>query len=414
MADELLDDTITDLCHALMSNRGEASGVALAALVLEHYQRLTEAGRRRFFHDLADHFDPDPSQVMAAAERFVREGSAEALAAVNAAVEPPRQELLRRLNQAPGGTAALVHMRADLLGFLPTEPDLQRIDADFQHLLTSWFNRGFLVLQPITWSSPADVLEKIIDYEAVHEITDWTDLRSRLQPADRRCFAFFHPAMPGEPLVFVEVALTLGVPDTIGGLLGDHRHPLAAEDADTAVFYSISNCQAGLRGVSFGHFLIKQVAADLARDLPNIETFVTLSPAPGFTSWLRLMADGGNAPAAELLDLVATEDWYDEPATRRRHTDVTTALAAAYFLEAKRDDGSPLDPVARFHLGNGALLERINPQANLSPTGLSRSAGMMVNYRYDLDSIEENHEAYATERDVRASRDVRNALVGGR
>ncbi len=400
------DAPIDDLCRALLSTRGEASGVALATVVLERYAELDDDDKVRFYFDLVREFDPDPALITEAARRFAEDPSDEALAELNDVVEPPRQELLRRLNQAPGGTVALVHMRADLLSHIRSEPDLARIDADFRHLLRSWFNRGFLVMQPITWSSPADVLEKIIDYEAVHEIANWSELRRRLQPSDRRCFAFFHPAMPGEPLVFVEVALTKGTPDTIAQLLDDQHEPLAAADTDTAVFYSISNCQVGLTGVSFGHFLIKQVASDLARDLPNLETFITLSPAPEFAPWLGVRAEAGDAEATELLKLVASDDWDRDTANRERHAELTHSLAATYFLHAKRGDGSPLDPVARFHLGNGAVLEQIHPQADLSSTGIRRSAGMMVNYRYDLDRIEENHEAFATQREVRASRAV--------
>ena len=406
---EFEHDSISDLCRALVSTRGEASGVALATVIIDRYEHVSDSERVQFFRDLVNDFDPDPTAVAAAAERFARDQSADSLAQLTSVVEAPRQELLRRLNHAPGATGVLVRMRADMLALLANEPDLRRLDADFQHLLRSWFNRGFLVMRPITWSSPADLLEKIIAYEAVHEIADWDELRRRLQPTDRRCFAFFHPAMPDEPLVFVQVALTRGTPDSITGVLGGRRNPLAAADADTAVFYSISNCQAGLRGVSFGSFLIKQVASDLARDLPNLNTFVTLSPAPDFRSWLESRVDAGDNDAAELLELVATEDWARDAVRRDRHAHLITGLAATYFLHAKRADGMPLDAVARFHLGNGARLERINPQANLTPTGIGRSAGMMVNYRYHLDRIEENHEAYATLREVRASDAVRRA-----
>ena len=203
------------------------------------------------------------------------------------ASEPKRQELLRRLNQVPGGTQRLVSMRRDLLRMIREDAKLEPLDVDFQHLLASWFNRGFLVLRRINWSSPAEVLEKIIAYEAVHAIDSWDDLRLRLQPADRRCFGFFHPAMQDEPLIFVEVALTQGIPNSVQNLLADGRAPIEEEEADTTVLYSISNCQAGLAGISFGNSLIKQVAADLARDLSALDTFVTLSPIPGLTRWLE-------------------------------------------------------------------------------------------------------------------------------
>ena len=273
----------------------------------------------------------------------------------------------------------------DLLRLIPRKDPRARIDIDFQHLFSSWFNRGFLVLRPISWESPAQVLEKIIAYEAVHAIQSWDDLRRRVQPGDRRCFAFFHPAMPDEPLIFVEIALTRGIPGSVQKLLAEDRSPLAAEDADTAVFYSISNCQAGLAGISFGNSLIKQVAEDLAAELPNIKTFVTLSPIPTLTKW---MGEQGIDPA-------------------RLEPDSLKAAAARFLLTAKRPDGLPYDPVTRFHLGNGAYIHAVHAGADLSPKGMAESAGAMVNYRYDPDTFAENHERYADARDVVASKEVR-------
>jgi malonyl-CoA decarboxylase len=266
---------------------------------------------------------------------------------------------------------------------MPRNGGTTRIDADLSHLLQSWFNRGFLSMQPINWSSPASLLERVIRHEAVHDILDWNDLRNRLQPPDRRCFGFFHPAMPEEPLIFVEVALTQGVPDSIQAVLADGRAPLSEEEADTAVFYSISNCQPGLRGISFGHFLIKQVATDLKRDLPNLEIFVTLSPIPGLMDWLRTEEPGLAGQACKAVDVEVRDHLLE--------------LTARYFLEAKNRQGRPRDPVARFHLGNGARLERLNWMGDSSEKGLRQSAGMMVNYRYHLPAIEELHEAYANQ-----------------
>jgi len=403
------DSSLINLCEILLSGRGEASGIALGSSILALYQAQSDEQKLAFFHELAVQFDPALERVQSAVLRYTAEQSSEALVELNAAVEPPRQELLRRINQSPGGTAALVSMRADLLPLLKNHPTLKRIDNDFAHLLGSWFNRGFLQLQPITWSSPADILEKIIDYEAVHEIPDWTELRRRLQPSDRRCYAFFHPAMPDEPLVFVEVALTTEAAGNITKLLSDERDVIAAETATTAVFYSISNCQVGLRGVSFGNLLIKQVVADLLRDLPNLKTFVTLSPAPGFAAWLHQQEDK-DPEAKELLAISNTLNDDSDSALQKRHILLSNKLAAEYYLTAKRSDNSPLDPVARFHLGNGASLDRINAQANLSTAGISSSVGVMVNYRYDLSRIEENHEAYAAKRAVTASRAVRSLL----
>jgi len=354
--------------------------VAIATDLLALYAAADPQERTIFFQRLAVEFNPDPERLSAAWERYQSEGSA-ALPALAAAAEAPRQELFRRLNLAPGGTAALVRLREDLLALRGTL-DTATVDADLAHLLQSWFNRGFLSLQPISWSSPASLLERVIRYEAVHDIRDWAELRSRLDPPDRRCFAFFHPAMPEEPLIFVEVALTRGIPDSIQAVLAPDRVPLRPEQANTAVFYSISNCQPGLRGISFGHFLIKQVATDLKRELPNLECFVTLSPIPGFMPWLRAekpeLAERAGQPGEELRDTLLSQ-------------------AVRYFTEAKNREGRPLDPVARFHLGNGARLERLNWKGDSSDKGLRQSAGMMVNYLYHLPAIEELHEAYANQ-----------------
>ena len=397
--------TLAGRADALLSARGEASGVAIAAEILKGYRGLDAEGRLSFFTHLASAFDPDPDAVNAAAAAYADAQSTEALDQLFRVAEPPRQELLRRLNMAPGGTRRLVEMRADLLGLLRDHPDLRRIDNDFRHLLGSWFNRGFLVLSPIDWNTPAAVLEKIIAYEAVHAISDWDELRRRIAPPDRRCFAFFHPSMPDEPLIFVEVALTRDVPGSIQGLLDPARDPVAPGDARTAVFYSISNCQAGLAGVSFGAFLIKQVARDLSAALPNIADFVTLSPVPGFRSWLSSAAtdDDEARICAEALDAGPPEEAIKPRLLR---------LAATYFLDAKRADGAPPDPVARFHLGNGAELHAIHWMGDTSPKGLAEAGGLMVNYRYRLDQIEANHEAFATNGEVLATRAVRALMKG--
>lgn len=331
------------------------------------------------------------------------------------AVEPPRQELVRRLNLAPGGTAALVHMREDLLRLLGAEPDLRAVDDDFAHLLGSWFNRDFLVLRRIDWSTPADILERIIRYEAVHAISDWDDLRRRVQPADRRCFGFFHPSMVDEPLVFVEVALTREIPASIQGLLAEDREVLPPERATTAVFYSISNCQPGLRGVSFDNFLIKQVVEELSRDLPGLTTFVTLSPAPGFGAWLdRALAESAAAGPVGFdptpLRAFRETGMAPDTAAADRLRPRLLALAATYYLEARSPSGRLPDPVGRFHLGNGARLERLNWPGDISARGLREAAGLMVNYLYDLDHIEANHEAFANEGTVAASNAVRRHL----
>ncbi|HMO29740.1 malonyl-CoA decarboxylase [Enterovirga sp.] len=406
---------LADLGEALLSRRGEASGVAIAASLLDGYAFAPLAERLAFLTALADRFGPDSERLARAVADYQADPNPRATGALQAAAEPRRQELIRRLNLAPGGTAALVHMRAELLSHLGSRPDLAEVDRDFAHLLASWFNRGFLVLRPIDWTTPANILERIIRYEAVHAIEGWDDLRRRLEPPDRRCYAFFHPQLVDEPLIFVEVALTSGIPHAIAPLLDSARAPQRAEEADTAVFYSISNTQKGLKGVSFGHFLIKQVAEELKRELPDLKTFVTLSPVPGFARWLR--RERGldhsryfNAQAKEALSVLDQEGWHADSAAASRVRDVALAAAAAYFLRARSPKGRPIDPVARFHLGNGARLEHLNFLGDVSAKGLKAAHGLMVNYLYDLDEIEKNHEAYAEKGKVIAAPRVRKLL----
>jgi malonyl-CoA decarboxylase len=410
------NDDITDLAHALVSVRGEASGVAIARHILDTYRGLRSAERRDFFRFLAETIKPDRALVRSAAEAYLSEGSAQALGRLQEAVESPLQEFFRRLNLAPGATAEIVAMRRDLLTMLPDEPSLGVVDSDLRHLLYSWFNRGFLVLRRIDWQTPAAILEKIIHYEAVHEIQGFEDLRRRLDPTDRRCFAFFHPSLVDEPLIFVEVALTDEVPESIQSVLNEERKGVGGSPLPTvAVFYSISNCQEGLKGISFGNFLIKQVVEELAREQPQLKTFVTLSPVPGFVRWLAAtMADDSAGIVSDMdrvaLQVLADPGWVEEPEEDEGLKDAVLALAAHYFLIAKARDGRPVDPVARFHLGNGARLERINWQGDISEKGLRESHGVMVNYRYDLKEIEKNHEAYANSATVVAARSVRQLL----
>jgi malonyl-CoA decarboxylase len=402
---------LIDLCTALLSGRGEASGTALATEVIELYAQLDPVSKLAFFAALAEDFGPDRERLAAIAETFLADSAHADTGDLHYFSEARRQELFRRLNRAPGGTRALVRMRADLIELLPHNKTLAPVDRDLVHLFNSWFNRGFLTLRRIDWSSPAIVLEKIIHYEAVHQIKDWADLRHRIDPADRRCYGFFHPALVDEPLIFVEVALTEAIPTAIASLLAEDHRIVALERARTAVFYSISNCQPGLAGVTFGNFLIKQVAEDLRRELPKLEYFVTLSPVPGFLDWLRrdaeaLLGEDGDAVLIRLNEL----DWLRDAQFADRLRRVMEPLAAFYFLKAKRPDGRPLDPVARFHLRNGARLERINWQGDLSEKGLRESAGIMVNYLYDLDDIEKNHEAFANHGEVVASSAVKKML----
>ncbi len=408
--------SLADLAEALLSGRGEASGVAIARSLLDGYQVATLADRAAFLTALAERFGPDRAGLARAiAAHQMAPDDETAVSALHRAAEPRRQELIRRLNLAPGGTAALVRMREDLLELLPDRPDLRMVDMDFVHLFSSWFNRGFLVLRPIDWTTPANILEKIIRYEAVHAIETWDDLRNRLEPLDRRCYGFFHPQLVDEPLIFVEVALTREMPAAVAPLLDLSRTPIAPGDATTAVFYSISNTQRGLGGVSFGNFLIKQVVENLKRELPNLRTFVTLSPVPAFAAWLAAMRESGERPPLDPADMLALAgldqpDWYRDDAARARLHEPLLAAAAHYFLEARTAGGRPLDPVARFHLGNGASLERINVLGDLSTKALQQSHGLMVNYLYALDEIETNHELFAEKGVVAASSAVRKAL----
>ena len=406
-------NNLIDMCRALLTGRGEATGVAIAAEVLGRYRTLE--ARRGFFSALERDFGPDHEKLEKAIGNWKAAPDDRTAADLHYASEPRRLELFRRLNRAPGGTAALVDMRADLLSEMRANKTLAPIDKDFTHLFASWFNRGFLVLRRIDWSTPASILERIIRYEAVHEIHDWDDLRRRIDPPDRRCYAFFHPALTDEPLIFVEVALAEQIPGAIAPLLAHDRAPVAPERARTAVFYSISNCQKGLAGVTFGNFLIKQVVEELRRELPRMETFVTLSPVPGFRAWLANAEDAPIDP--EALPLVASLDdpsWTSEPEQAERLRKIVEPLAAHYFLKARLPDGRVVDPVARFHLGNGARLERINWMGDLSRKGLKESGGVMVNYLYDLDEIEKNHEAFANQGEVMASSAVKRMLKGER
>lgn len=373
---------LTALAEALLSGRGQVSGVVLARQLFDSYAALESEERLAFLKVLAARFGADPVRLERAISDYrSRPGPKKALA-LHVAAESRRQELGRRLNRAPGGTHDLVRMREDLLRHLEAHPDLAVVDADFVHLFSSWFSPGFLVLRRIDWSTPAQILEKLIRYEAVHAITSWDDLRRRLDPGDRRCFAFFHPALEDEPLIFVEVALTDDVPGAIAPLLAEGRRPLPLRRATTAVFYSTSNCQAGLKGISFGHFLLKRVAEELKLEAPSLKTFVTLSPVPGFSAWLGRER---------------------EPRSRA----ALTAAVVEYLLSATDSSGRPADPVARFHLGNGARLERVNWMGDPSPHGLETAAGFMVNYLYDLSRIERNHELYENQGERVASYAVR-------
>jgi malonyl-CoA decarboxylase len=402
---------LVELCEDLLSVRGEASGVALARDILARYATLTIGPRIAFFEALESTFGHDPARIAAAVAAWELSPSAETAAALHGATEPKRLELFRRLNLAPGGTAALVRMREQLMDAMDHREDLAAIDKDFVHLFSSWFNRGFLVLRRIDWSTAAVILQKIIRYEAVHEIQDWDDLRRRIDLPDRRCYAFFHPALVDDPLIFVEVALTREIPGAIAPILADKRDVVEPERATTAVFYSITNCQRGLAGVSFGNFLIKQVVEEASREVPRVSTFVTLSPAPNFAAWLKreraqqasMALDEDDRTALAALD---NSDWWRVPEIAEEVREPLLRAAAWYYVRGRNGRGLPIDAVARFHLGNGARLEQLDWLGDTSERALQQSYGLMVNYLYDPEYIERNHEAYAQQRTVVAAKSV--------
>ena len=379
------EGSISKLCLSLLSEVTEVSGLQLAGVILEKYHELDEKGRLDFFSFLNKDLDIDPDLLVSLAQKYQETQSPEIFKRLSEASEPRRKELFRRLNHAPGATADLVKMREQLLSLLRENPSYARTDFDFIHLLRSWFNRGFLVLRQITWDTSASILEKIVEYEAVHEIKNLEDLRRRVLPKDRRCFAFFHPSMPDDPLIFVEVALTNGVATSIQKVLSESREEIDLQGANSAVFYSISNCQEGLSGISFGNSLIKQVAQDLSREMPHLKTFVTLSPIPGLTKWIK---DEGLEKLAE-----------DQGMLKQ--------ITAHYLVEAKGKNRRPIDPVAKFHLGNGAIIHQINIDADLSEKGLLQSKGVMVNYLYDLSKISQNVELFSKEGDISANTTIK-------
>ena len=386
------------LCDALLGVSGEYASLTLAREALDAYRALDEAGRNQFFDVLARDYSPSPQAVMQSANAYQADPSPKNLARLQESVESLRRGLFRRLNMAPGGTATLVEMRKQLLKNLRANPQWQVIDADLLHLLMEWFNRGFLRLERIDWHTPAIVLEKLSEYEAVHAMQGWRDLRRRLE-ADRRCFGFFHPQLPDEPIIFIEVALTRNMSAHIQPLL-DIGAPITPGNCDCAMFYSITHCQEVLRGISFGNLLIKQVAEELRNEFPHLRRFATLSPIPGFRRWLeRKRAEHPKelAPLARLDQ----PDWHagEVPDSLQR----MLLRLCAYYLVNMKQGTEPLDPVARFHLGNGAALERLNWLGDISESGMARSAGLMVNYVYWLNEVERNHERYFREHVIAAS-----------
>jgi malonyl-CoA decarboxylase len=411
---------------------GRGGGVTARARTADlgrTYLSLDPAGRERFLQLLAREFDVDHdeikrrctalTEISEPAQRYAGEQ------ALRVALEPPRITLLRQFNALPEGVKFLVDRRAELLDLEPRDPLLSGLEDDLKRLLANWFDIGFLELRRISWESPAALLEKLMVYEAVHEIRGWTDLKNRLD-ADRRCFAFFHPRMPDEPLIFVEVALVSGMASDVHALL-DETAPIGdPHAADAAIFYSISTCQRGLAGISFGDFLIKRVVDALAIELPRVKIFATLSPVPGFRGWLErrdrsapgdlllpaertaIEALGDEVPERHLPALLNREGWHTDQRITAAVREPLTRLCARYLLRERSSAGRALDPVAHFHLSNGARVERLNWLGDISAKGLQQSAGIMVNYLYRLAEIEANHEAYRGEGRVAASSALRS------
>jgi malonyl-CoA decarboxylase len=421
------------LRDCLEGKGGEVTARARAAALGRTYLALNEAGRERFLRLLAVEFDIDRTAVHATCERLRHANNNDeqrkAERALRQALEAPRVKLLTQFNALPEGVKFLVDMRAEMMRLARNDPALAALELDLKGLLASWFDIGFLEVKRITWDSPAALLEKLMVYEAVHEIRSWSDLKNRLE-ADRRCFAYFHPRMPDEPLIFVEVALTRGIADNVQHLL-DETAPIGdPAAADTAIFYSISNCQRGLSGISFGDFLIKRVVDQLAAELPHLKTYATLSPVPGFRAWLekRLTEQGDDLltqaerrlleplpvppPERSVKGLLAQPGWAEDEAVSAALKGPLVRLAARYVLNEKTSTGRALDPVAHFHLSNGARVERLDWRGDLSAKGLQQSCGLMINYLYRLAEIEDNHEAYTGEGRVAASSALQRAAKG--
>jgi malonyl-CoA decarboxylase len=433
LPDEDLEAVVARMEACAEATPDEVAVRARAADLGRTYLTLDEIGRQRFIATLAERFDVDREAVDTAMEAASGAGDDKARriaeTRLREALEPRWRRLLTRFTSLPEGVKFLVDLRAEMLPQARENPAVAELSADLRQMLAAWFDVGLLELRRITWDSPAALLEKLIAYEAVHEIRSWDDLKNRLE-IDRRCFAYFHPNMPGEPLIFVEVALVEGMSDSVDALL-DGSAPIANPDeADSAIFYSISNAQSGLVGISFGNFLIKRVVELLRTELPNLKTFATLSPIPGFARWLAVQADGDEPllHASELMELrarlgdndldeasalkqlIANADWVDDAETAEVARGPLTRLAARYLLEARRGDGRARDPVAHFHLSNGARMQRLNWLGDRSMKGAQQSAGMMINYLYRLSDIEANGEAYSAEAKIASSSAMRGLV----
>ena len=383
-----LHNNINKAVDSVMSTSGEVSSLVFAEHLLNLIENLDDNGLKKFLKDLLKNYDIDTKVLLKDVKNYSSNKNTENFERIRISSEPGWIELFRRLNSSSNGTYRLVKLRERIRSL--NDEDLKTFDLRLLKLFKYWFNPSFLVLEKIDWETPANILEKIIEYEAVHEINSWDDLRARLAPIDRQCFAFFHPLIPNDPLIFVEVALTTGIPKSIQKIINLDRQEIEIEDANTAIFYSISNCHNGLLGISFGNFLIKQVASNLKRELPDLNQFMTLSPLPGFMKWM------------EEYSPISFERCTDKNCSE----DELTKNAIKYLTHSERDDGMPNDPVSRFHIGNGASLERINLNADTSEKGMTQSYGVMANYLYDLDVVEENHEIFFKNKVVPVSSEI--------
>ena len=395
-----LSNNPKDAINSVLSATGEVSSLVYAEHFLSIYEDMTEKQKISIFKYLLGNLDIDHVKLRQAAEEYGQDPTQSGMSAIKNLSEPEWQILFERLNATANGTVKLVRLREDLLKYRREHPDFLRMDVSLLSLFKTLFNPGYLVMEPIDWTTPATVLEKIIAYEAVHEISSWDELRSRLAPPDRKCFAFFHLAMPDEPLIFVEVALTDKIPDSIQSILVDDRKHLTEDATNTAVFYSISNCQNGLVGVSFGNLLLKQVVQQLQEEVPSLKTFVTLSPVPGFNRWLSKFD-------TNLSKIITDTDWTNSAKKYRKSLE---SAMARYILISDRPDMAANDPVARFHLGNGATVHRFNYLGDTSDNGITQSAGMMINYLYELNTIDVNHENYANTKEIVADDSIRNLV----
>ena len=383
-----LHNNINKAVDSVMSTSGEVSSLVFAEHLLNLIEDLDDNGLKKFLKDLLKNYDIDTKVLLKDVKNYSSNKNTENFEKIRISSEPGWIELFRRLNSSSNGTYRLVKLRERIRSL--NDEELKTFDLRLLKLFKYWFNPSFLVLEKIDWETPANILEKIIEYEAVHEINSWDDLRARLAPIDRQCFAFFHPLIPNDPLIFVEVALTTGIPKSIQKIINLDRQEIEIEDANTAIFYSISNCHNGLLGISFGNFLIKQVASNLKRELPDLNQFMTLSPLPGFMKWM------------EEYSPISFERCTDKNCSE----DELTKNAIKYLTHSERDDGMPNDPVSRFHIGNGASLERINLNADISEKGMAQSYGVMANYLYDLDVVEENHEIFFKNKVVPVSNEI--------